>query len=101
MRVLDGLLAEHGRPGMIVSDNGTEFTCNAILKWAEDNGVEWHYIAPGKPQQNGYMESFQRQAARRMPERARVRIALRGRGVSSNPGASITMTSAHIRASAI
>jgi putative transposase len=57
-RALDGLVAEHGRPGMIVSDNGTELTCDAILKWIEDNGVEWHYIAPGKPQQNGYMESF-------------------------------------------
>jgi len=29
-----------------------------LLKWAEDNSVEWHYIAPGKPQQNGFMESF-------------------------------------------
>jgi putative transposase len=43
---------------MIVSDNGTELTCNAIIKWTEENGVEWHYIAPGKPQQNGFMESF-------------------------------------------
>lgn len=58
VRVLDGVVAEHGRPGMIVSDNGTELTCKAVLKWAEDNGVEWHYIAPGKPQQNGFMESF-------------------------------------------
>ena len=37
---------------------GTEFTSKAILKWANDNGVEWHYIDPGKPQQNGYIESF-------------------------------------------
>ena len=58
VRVLEGLVAEHGRPAMIVSDNGTELTCNAIIKWAERNGVEWHYIAPGKPQQNGFMESF-------------------------------------------
>jgi putative transposase len=43
---------------MIISDNGTELTCNVMLKWAEKNGVEWHYIAPGKPQQNGFMESF-------------------------------------------
>jgi putative transposase len=43
---------------MIISDNGTELTCNALLNWAEANGVEWHYIAPGKPQQNGFMESF-------------------------------------------
>jgi putative transposase len=58
VRVLDGLVAEHGKPAMIVSDNGTELTCNAIIKWTEENGVEWHYIAPGKPQQNGFMESF-------------------------------------------
>jgi len=36
----------------------TEFTSKAILKWANENGVEWHYIDPGKPQQNGYIESF-------------------------------------------
>ena len=57
-RVLDGIVAERGKPEMIVSDNGTELTCNAMLKWTKENGVEWHYIAPGKPQQNGFMESF-------------------------------------------
>ena len=57
-RALDGIVAERGKPMMIVSDNGTELTCNAMLKWTEENGVEWHYIAPGKPQQNGFMESF-------------------------------------------
>ena len=43
---------------LIVSDNGTELTSNAMLKWTAINGIEWHYIAPGKPQQNGFMESF-------------------------------------------
>ena len=43
---------------MIVSDNGTELTSNAILAWSKDHKVEWHYIAPGKPMQNGYVESF-------------------------------------------
>ncbi len=43
---------------MIVSDHGTEFTSNAILAWSKDHRVEWHYIAPGKPMQNGYVESF-------------------------------------------
>jgi putative transposase len=57
-RALDWLVAERGKPAMIVSDNGTELTCNAMLKWTEINGIEWHYIAPGKPQQNGFMESF-------------------------------------------
>ena len=42
----------------MVSDNGTELTSNAILKWADDTRVGWHYIAPGKPQQNGFIESF-------------------------------------------
>ncbi|GGC94987.1 hypothetical protein GCM10010994_60880 [Chelatococcus reniformis] len=43
---------------MIVSDNGTEFTSNVILGWADETGVGWRYIAPGKPQQNGFIESF-------------------------------------------
>ena len=37
---------------------GPELTSNAILKWQEDRNVEWHYIAPGKPMQNGFVESF-------------------------------------------
>ncbi len=41
-----------------MSDNGTEFTSNAVLAWQEKFGVEWHYIAPGKPMQNGFVESF-------------------------------------------
>jgi putative transposase len=57
-RELDRLIAERGRPKMIVSDNGSEFTSNAILAWADQAGVEWHYIAPGKPMQNGFIESF-------------------------------------------
>ena len=57
-RELDRIVRERGRPCMIVSDNGTEFTSNAILAWANENGVEWHYIAPGKPMQNGFVESF-------------------------------------------
>ena len=40
----------------IVSDNGTELTSNAILRWADDHEVEWHYIAPGKPVQNAFAE---------------------------------------------
>ena len=43
---------------MIVSDNGAELTSNAVLAWSGDTGVEWHYIAPGKPTQNGFVESF-------------------------------------------
>jgi putative transposase len=43
---------------MIVSDNGTELTSNVILQWADDHKVAWHYIAPGKPVQNAFAESF-------------------------------------------
>src|SRR3546814_2455348 len=43
---------------MVVRDNGTELTSLAILRWTQERPVEWHYIAPGKPQQNGYVESF-------------------------------------------
>ena len=41
-----------------MSDNGTEFTSRAMLKWQDKTGVDWHYIDPGKPQQNGFVESF-------------------------------------------
>jgi transposase InsO family protein len=46
------------KPGMIVSDHGPELTSNAILAWSKENRIEWHYIAPGKPMQNGFCESF-------------------------------------------
>ncbi|WP_109809676.1 IS3 family transposase [Sphingosinithalassobacter portus] len=58
VRELADLIAERGAPKMIVSDNGTELTSNAVLAWTGDVGVEWHYIAPGKPTQNGFVESF-------------------------------------------
>lgn len=45
-------------PETIISDNGTEYTSNAILAWADGTGVGWHYIAPGKPSMNGFNESF-------------------------------------------
>lgn len=57
-RELDKLIARHGRPVSIVSDNGTELTSRTILRWAQDNGIEWHYITPGKPRENGYTESL-------------------------------------------
>ncbi len=57
-RELSIIVADRRMPSTIVSDNGTEFTSMAILKWVQDTGVDWHYIAPGKPQQNGFIESF-------------------------------------------
>ena len=57
-RELDALIRRRGKPGMIVSDNGTEMTSHAVLRWCQDIGIDWHYIAPGKPTQNAFVESF-------------------------------------------
>ncbi len=57
-RELDILVAARGKPATVVSDNGTELTSMAILRWSQEARVEWHYIAAGKPQQNAFVESF-------------------------------------------
>ncbi len=57
-RELDAVIAQRSRPNLCVSDNGTELTSMAILRWCQESGVEWHYIAPGKPTQNAFIESF-------------------------------------------
>ncbi len=57
-RELDILVDRYGKPHCIVSDNGTELTSRAVLMWAQQNGVEWHYITPGKPRENGFTESL-------------------------------------------
>ena len=51
-RELTAMIRIYGKPDCIVSDNGTEFTSTAILKWAGDTDAAWHSIDPGKPQQN-------------------------------------------------
>ena len=53
-RELDRIVETRGLPLQIVSDNGTELTSHAILGWQQLRGVLWHYIAPGKPMQNGF-----------------------------------------------
>jgi putative transposase len=58
VRELDAVIAWRGRPATIVSDNGTELTSMAVLRWCQQTGVDWHYIAPGKPMQNAFVESF-------------------------------------------
>ncbi len=57
-RELSLVIARRGKPDLIVSDHGTEFTSNAMLAWSEETGVAWHFIAPGKPMQNGICEAF-------------------------------------------
>lgn len=58
VRELDAIVVVRGRPLLCVSDNGTELTSMAILRWCQESRVEWHYIAPGKPTQNAFIESF-------------------------------------------
>lgn len=57
-RELNRIVENRGKPKTIVSDNGTEFTSNAVLRWADEHKINWHYIAPGKPVQNAFAESF-------------------------------------------
>jgi putative transposase len=57
-RVLDGICSQRGKPAVIRSDNGKEFTGKAMLHWAGRNGVALRLIEPGKPNQNAYVESF-------------------------------------------
>ena len=57
-RELDAVIQLYGKPATIVSDNGTELTSRAILRWHAKTEVAWHYIAPGKPTQNAFIESF-------------------------------------------
>jgi putative transposase len=59
VREMTALIARRGKPGAIVSDNGTEFTSSAVLAFTQAARLDWRYIAPGKPTQNAFAESFQ------------------------------------------
>ena len=58
VRVLDDLLLKRGKPQVIQIDNGPEFRGQKLDVWAYQNQVKLHFIAPGKPTQNGHIESF-------------------------------------------
>ncbi len=58
-RELEALIARRGRPRVIVSDDGTEFTSSAVLTVTRDHKPDWRAIAPGEPTQNAFAESFQ------------------------------------------
>ena len=58
VRVLEELKRQRGLPAQIRSDNGPEFTSRAVDQWAYEQGIRWHYIQPGRPMENGYVESF-------------------------------------------
>ena len=68
VRELADLIAERGKPGMIVSDNGTELTSNAVLAWCGELGVEWHYRA-GQADAERLLRELQRPDARRAAQR--------------------------------
>lgn len=58
VRELNYIVERRGAPLLVVSDNGTELTSHVVLSWRQDRGVGWHYIAPGKPVQNAFVESL-------------------------------------------
>ena len=58
VRVLNELVAVHGCPAALRTDNGPEFVATAILRWLGDAGIDTALIDPGKPWQNGTDESF-------------------------------------------
>ena len=58
VRVLSRLAHSRTLPESIMMDNGTEFTSKAMLKWSQEAEVQLCFIEPGKPMQNGYVESF-------------------------------------------
>jgi putative transposase len=57
-RVLDRIAARRGLPQGIVVDNGPEFCSRALDAWAYQRGVKLHFIRPGKPVENAFIESF-------------------------------------------
>jgi len=58
VRALEAAALEYGRPQTLLSDNGPEFISKALDAWAYRNRVELHFIQPGKPTQNAFVESF-------------------------------------------
>jgi putative transposase len=58
VRVLEGLKQQGRKPEMIVIDNGPEFVSQVVDQWAYENAVQLHFITPGRPMENGYIESF-------------------------------------------
>jgi putative transposase len=59
-RVLQRVMEWRGKPKYIRTDNGPEFICNALVDFCKSLGIEFLYIQPGKPMQNGYVERFNR-----------------------------------------
>ena len=60
IRVLEQLIEMHGKPAGLSVDNGAEFTAHALTEWCEKQQIELLYIEPGKPDQNAFVERFNR-----------------------------------------
>jgi putative transposase len=60
IRALQQLIQWRGKPLVIRSDNGPEYISQAMKGWAAESGIQLHYIQPGNPQQNAYVERFNR-----------------------------------------
>ena len=60
IRVLEELIALHGRPAALRMDNGPELTAQTFVEWCDERRIALHYIQPGKPDQNAFIERFNR-----------------------------------------
>jgi putative transposase len=59
-RVLEQIIEWRGKPRMIRCDNGPEYISHKLQRWAQERGIQLGYIQPGKPQQNAYIERYNR-----------------------------------------
>ena len=83
-RELITLIERRGKPGTIVSDNGIELTSNAILDWCAVHHVDWHCIAPGKPTENAFIESFNGRMRDELLNESMFRSPVHARAVIAN-----------------
>lgn len=68
IRLLEQLIKMHGKPTALRVDNGAEFTAHAFTEWCEDQKIELFYIEPGKPDQNAFVERFNRTYREEVPD---------------------------------
>jgi putative transposase len=69
LEALADLFVLRGPPEHLRLDNGPEFTAKLVRRWVAQLGIQTLFIEPGSPWENGYLESLQRQAQRRVPRR--------------------------------
>ena len=78
IRVLEELIALHGRPAALRMDNGPELTAQVFVEWCDERRIALYYIQPGKPNQNAFIERFNRYLSHRGTRCVSLRIARRG-----------------------